>query len=217
MLFILNQLLSAEQVKGLREQIQAASFSDGALTANGLAKAVKRNEQLNAQRAPELIRSLTSQIVKHPRIKALALPAKATPVMISRYRQGMAYGVHSDSAQVQGVRTDLSYTLFLEDPNLYEGGALLIQSPVGNQRIRLPAGSLVLYNTGTLHSVEPVTAGERLAAVGWIQSQVRDPRQRELLWDLERARVEYKSVSGHDHAAQLLNKVSQNLRRLWLE
>nr|WP_223287248.1 Fe2+-dependent dioxygenase [Halomonas elongata] len=115
------------------------------------------------------------------------------------------------------MRTDLSFTLFLEEPEHYEGGELLIDNTAGEQTYKLPAGALVLYPSSTLHRVEPVTEGRRLAAVGWVQSQVRDPQQREILFDLDTTRRQIFEQSGKTRHFDLISKSLTNLLRMWAD
>jgi PKHD-type hydroxylase len=138
--------------------------------------------------------------------------------MFSRYRPGQQYGVHADNAAMYDeggwpLRTDISFTLFLSDATTYQGGALLIRDLAGDREFRPEAGSAVLYQTGQLHSVTPVTSGVRLACVGWMQSLVRRPDQREILFDLERVR----NGLSPDDSSLLLDKTIGNLLRMWGE
>jgi PKHD-type hydroxylase len=129
----------------------------------------------------------------------------------------MAYGTHVDDALMGGMRTDISFTLFLSDPESYDGGELVTESHAGEQPFKLPAGSLVLYPSTTLHRVEPVTRGSRLAAVGWVRSLVRDPARRELLFDLDTARKALFDRDGKSPEFDLLSKCGANLLRMWAE
>jgi PKHD-type hydroxylase len=129
----------------------------------------------------------------------------------------MEYGSHVDDAIMQGMRTDVSFTLFLSDPDSYDGGALIIQTPAGEDAVKLPAGSLVAYPSTTLHRVEPLSRGTRLAAVGWARSYVRDAAQRELLFELNTVRQSLFKQSGKTPDFDLLSKTSTNLLRMWAE
>lgn len=214
---VIPNVLSAEQLLQVHAQLQSLQFADGKNTAFGMAKSVKNNQQLTAKQAPQLIQSLAKLVTGNRTLRLLSQPSRFTPPMVSHYGEGMSYGTHTDSAVIQGVRGDLSYTLFLAEPSTYDGGELALETPLGEQKIKLSAGSLVLYHTGVLHRVAPVTRGARLAAVGWIQSRIRDPRQRQTVIDLELVRAMHLKSSGHDRAADLLLKVSHNLRRMWEE
>jgi PKHD-type hydroxylase len=137
--------------------------------------------------------------------------------LFSRYQPGHAYGTHVDNALIGGVRTDVSFTLFLADPAAYEGGELIIDTPSGEEAFKLPPGSIVTYPATTLHRVAEVIRGERLAAAGWVRSHVRDAAQRELLFDLETARRRLFDREGKTAEADLLAKCAANLLRMWCE
>ena len=214
---IVKNVLDAEALGRVLAQIDAAPFVDGRATAKGMAQSVKRNTQIDRDAFPELTRTLTRLVGEHPVVAALAMPKRITPVRIARYEPGMEYGYHSDNAVIDGVRTDLSFTLFLAEPQGYDGGELALQTPIGEAKIKPPAGHLVLYDTGAVHRVMPVTRGARLVAVGWVQSRIRDARQREIVIDLERMRSDYLARHGHDAHADLLLKTSTNLQRMWSE
>lgn len=212
-------VLDAEDVARVREGLAAAPFGDGRRTAGGPARKVKANAQADGgdARVKALGRFVRAALERHPVFSLYARPARWSPVMFNRYRGGDAYGHHIDDpvmgADGARLRTDLSFTLFLSDPDAYEGGALLVDGLDGEREIRSPAGSVVLYPTGALHRVEPVTAGERLAAVGWIQSLIRREDEREILFDLGRVRA---GMAGGE-ARLTMDKAIANLVRLWGE
>jgi PKHD-type hydroxylase len=133
-----------------------------------------------------VLRKVEQALLHHEVFVAAARPKRLVRLLISRYEPGMTYGTHVDDALMDGVRPDLSFTLFLSDPATYEGGALVIEDTYGERMVKLPAGELILYPSTTLHRVDPVTSGVRLAAVGWVRSYVRDPEHREILFDLRR-------------------------------
>jgi len=218
MLVLLSQVLSLEDLDLVRARLGDAQWRDGKATAGAAAKPVKANEQAAPDGAIEALARFCAQALeRHAVFAAAARLAKPMRLLFSRYHAGMAYGRHTDDAVMgQGearIRTDLALTLFLSDPATYEGGALLLHGPAGENRIKLAAGDAVLYAAGALHEVEPVRAGERLAMVGWGQSLVRDPAQRELLFDLAAAR----RLCGPGEAALLLDKSISNLLRRWAE
>lgn len=158
----------------------------------------------------------------HPVFCSAARPRAITKLLVSRYESGMTYGRHVDDALMGGRRSDLSFTLFLSEPESYEGGELVIERSEGERGVKLPAGQLVLYPSRTLHRVEPVRAGVRLAAVGWIESQVRSGEQREILFDLDRSIELLRGAGAEGGAAQeealdLLLKTRSNLLRDWIE
>lgn len=155
---------------------------------------------------------MQAALLAHPLFQAIAYPRSVARMMVTRTRGGGHYGPHVDNALIAGARADVSLTLFLSDPDSYEGGALVIADRVEDRAFKLPAGSAVVYPATTLHHVQPVTAGARLVVVGWVQSWVRDPAQREILFDLWRAQA------GADPAgdeARLLSKTRWNLLRMW--
>jgi len=187
-----RDVLAPELLEQLHALIAAHPFTDGKLTATGMAKGVKNNEQIDATEAPQLLDFLRRHVINNPLFRELAMPRALSHLMVSRYSAGMEYGSHTDAAIMpSGNRADVSFTLFLAAPDSYEGGELALETPFGEQRVKLAAGSMILYPTGELHRVLPVTSGERLAVVGWVQSRVRDAHRRQLLLDLEQARRAY--------------------------
>ncbi|MBA1145715.1 Fe2+-dependent dioxygenase [Ectothiorhodospiraceae bacterium WFHF3C12] len=223
MILCIADVLDADSVARVRAGLARASFRDGRETAGWHARLVKHNQQADSRtEAVESLRSLVDQAVAaSPLFQTAARPARQRPVMFSRYESGMSYGAHVDDAVMgQGgdrLRTDLSFTLFLCDPDSYDGGELIMDTTAGEQSYKLPAGAMVLYPSSTLHRVDPVTRGERLAAVGWVQSQVRDPRHRELLFDLETARRRIFETQGKTPEFDLVSKSLANLLRMWVE
>jgi PKHD-type hydroxylase len=129
----------------------------------------------------------------------------------------MEYGAHVDDAIISGMRTDLSFTLFLEELDSYEGGALVIETTAGEEEIRLPAGSMIVYPSSTLHRVQPVTRGVRRAAVGWVSSFLRSPEQREMLFDLDTAIEEMRRLETPRAVLDRIIKTRSNLMRMWVE
>jgi PKHD-type hydroxylase len=216
----LTEVLEPEDVARVREGLARASFVDGRGTAGAEARKVKANSQAAGDdpAVQALARFVRQAVERHPLFMAYARPARWSRLMFSRYAPGQSYGLHTDDAVMSAeegspLRTDLSFTLFLSDPDSYEGGALLVDGLDGEREHRPPAGSAVLYQTGQLHRVTPVTAGERLAAVGWIQSLVRRGDQREILFDLQRVRWSL----GEGEPRLLADKAIGNLLRLWGE
>ena len=190
MTFVVPDLLSAEVVGEVRSQLEKAEWSDGKLTAGWHAKDVKRNQQLSAKQA--LTKPLVEQVKKtalaHPLFQAAARPRKIHTVRFNRYEAGMSYGRHTDDALMNGGRSDLSFTLFLSEPDSYEGGELVVEGMDSEQSYKLAAGSMIVYPSSSLHRVDAVTNGVRWAAVGWLQSWVREAARRELLFELDTAR-----------------------------
>ncbi len=219
-MIVLADVLSPEDVERVREGLAKAPFRDGKATAGAQARKVKDNEQARGDDAgvQALARFVREALERHPVFHPLIRPARWSNLMFSRYAGGQQYGLHTDDAGMRGedgerLRTDLSFTLFLSDLETYDGGALLIDGLDGEREHRPAAGSAVIYQTGQLHRVTPVTRGERLACVGWIQSLVRRADQRELLFDLERVRWTLPDGEGR----LLLDKSVGNLLRMWAE
>ena len=217
---IIPDVLNPQQLLAVQDGLANAPFRDGRATAGAAAEQVKRNEQARGDDPGviDLARKVRLALETHPIFRTLVRPSRWSNLMFSRYRPGHQYGLHADNASMYAgdgwpLRTDLSFTIFLSDPKTYEGGALLLRDLAGDREFRPEAGSAVLYPTGQLHRVTPVTRGVRLACVGWVQSTIRRPDQRELLFDLERVR---QGQDGEE-AALLLDKTIGNLLRMWSE
>ena len=212
-------LLDREAVLACRDLLARAPFGDGALTAGAAASKVKRNQQARGD-DPDVLalsRRVRLALEGHELVRRLVRPVRWSNLMFSRYAKGQEYGLHADNAVMSDgdgwpFRTDVSFTLFLSDPETYVGGALLISDRGGEREYRPEAGCIVFYPTGYLHRVTPVTAGERLACVGWVQSFIRRPDQREVLFDLECLRD-----SAAADTALILDKTIGNLLRMWGE
>jgi PKHD-type hydroxylase len=225
MLLKIPGVLTAEQVAECRAALQAADWLDGRVTAGYQSARVKNNEQL-AEDNPVAVHwgDLISQALSRNLLfRSVALPAKIYPPLFNRYNGGGSFGVHVDNAirDVKGtrhrVRTDISATLFLSQPDEYEGGELLIEDTYGAQSIKFAAGDMVLYPGTSLHRVNPVTRGERLASFFWVQSLVREDSQRALLFDLDTA-IQKLSVNVPDHpSVTQLTGVYHNLLRRWAD
>lgn len=219
MMILLQNVLPAEDVARARRELGGAVWRDGKATAGAAARPVKSN--LQAAGTDALGDFLGEALRRHPLFDMAARPRRLSKLLLSRYEPGMTYGRHTDDALMgppdDRFRADLAFTLFLSDPETYEGGALIVESPAGEQAVKLAAGDAVLYRAGTIHHVEPVRSGERLAAVGWAQSLVRDSNQREVLFDLSllRARLNEAGVERDEMLA--LDKTISNLLRMWAE
>ncbi|MEG4346102.1 Fe2+-dependent dioxygenase [Microcoleus sp. A003_D6] len=222
MIICMANILTSEELGLIVDRLKNAEFVDGKLTAGWYAQQVKNNAQLKNDAAPtQELRNLVNQALKRNSLFQIAARPKAIrPIMFSRYQGGMYYGTHIDNA-IMGdeelMRSDLSLTLFLSDPATYTGGELVIESTQGEQAFKLDAGSMVVYPTTTLHRVEPVTEGERLAAVTWVQSLVRDAHNREILFDLDTVRDTLFQKSGKTAEFDLLSKSIANLLRKWAD
>ncbi|MEZ5998703.1 MAG: Fe2+-dependent dioxygenase [Hyphomonas sp.] len=224
MFLTLSSILSPAQLAEVRTLAEALSWRDGASTAGPTARQVKRNEQaeLTGATGATLKQLLLGAIESHPVLKAAAQPRRFSPLLLSRTGPGGGYGRHIDNpfigAGERRVRTDLSFTLFLSEPATYEGGELAVDTAAGEHLAKPAAGDLVLYPSTTLHEVRPVTSGTRLACVGWIESAVRDPAGREILFDLENLRASLASqLPGQSAELLTLSKTIANLLRLWGE
>ncbi len=222
MLFRIPQVLNPEELDSIRKTLDQAEFIDGQLTAGWHAKTVKNNEQLKTEGtiAQTLQNQVKTALLRHPLFQVAVRPRVVHTVLFSRYEVGMSYGRHTDNAMMGGAafhRSDVSFTLFLNEPQDYEGGALVIEAADDEAHYRLEAGTAILYPSSTLHQVEPVTQGRRLVAVGWVQSLVRDPAKREILFDLETARRSLFSQSGKTNEFDLISKSVSNLLRQWMD
>lgn len=214
----ISNVLSADEVALVRETLAQATFEDGRETAGFAARLVKNNRQAANDRKTETVRKLIEERILGHEVFAMAVRPKAlTPVMFSRYEPGMHYGSHVDDALMHGMRTDVSFTLFLSDPDSYDGGELVIESASGEDAVKLGAGSLVAYPSTTLHHVAPVTRGVRLAAIGWARSLIRDGARREMLFDLDTARRAMFAREGKSAEYDLVSKSLTNLMRMWVE
>ncbi len=220
MLLRIPRLLDAAQLKEVQAILQKAPFVDGRLSAGLEARRVKRNEELSptAQALEALNGIVMGSLVRHPTYLHGALPLKVASPIYARYRPGMAYGEHVDDP-IMGpgprYRSDISITVFLNEG--YAGGELVIRTPFGEQQVKLPAGDAVMYPSSSLHRVEEVTAGERLVAVTWVQSMVRDPGKRELLYELHLAREGLLQKAPEYEETARVSAVYVNLIRRWAE
>lgn len=218
MLLTIANVINETAIAELRAALSGLEFQDGRASAGFAARTVKRNTQA----APDPLVDLWSDriaaaLIGNPVVHLAARPMRVVGPMFSRYRSGDQYGPHVDEAIIDGARADVSFTLFLSDPNAYDGGELVIEDSSGNDAHKPSAGCLVLYPATSLHRVAPVTRGERLAAVGWVNSAIRDAAQRELLFDLDTARHRMFEASGKTTEFDLLSKCSANLMRMWCD
>ena len=218
MLLRIGGVLSAHEIDAIVHSLERSEFEDGRRSAGWHAKEVKRNEQAMPSPAVDAVLAKVRQaLLAHEVFVAAARPKSFVKLLASRYEPGMTYGTHVDDALMEGRRTDLSFTLFLSDPSSYDGGALVIDDALESRSIRLSPGELILYPSGALHRVEPVTRGIRLAIVGWVRSYVRDPAQREILFDVELALREVFEREGKSALFDRLVKTRTNLLRLWAD
>ncbi|MFN3657955.1 MAG: Fe2+-dependent dioxygenase [Pseudolabrys sp.] len=219
MQIMIANILSRDDLAAVRRALKRARFVDGRATAGFAARRVKNNQQVDAaDRSLDDIRTLVSdRILRNDVFRMAVRPKALTPLLFARYEKGKNYGSHVDDALMQGLRTDVSFTLFLSDPKSYKGGELVIESTAGEEPVKLAAGSLVAYPTTALHRVEKVTRGERLVCVGWARSFIRDAGRRELLFDLNTARRRMFAREGKSADYDLVSKSLANLMRMWAE
>ena len=219
MRFLLEPLLAADELQELVSVLQdpAAPWIDGASTAGWHARDLKRNHQLDGASPlhQQLSARLEAVLTAQPLLQAAAFPRRIHGLLFSRSGAGEGYGRHVDNAWMGGGRSDLSFSLFLSEPETYAGGALVLETPAGKESFRLPAGHALVYPSTLLHRVEPVTAGERLVAVGWIESRIRHADQRELLFELDTARRTLFARQGKDEIFDLVSRSYSNLLRRW--
>ena len=219
-------VLTKAQVAELRAQIDAAAWEDGNATSGAQSALAKHNRQLpeGSAAAREAGAAIREALTKNPLFMSAALPHTVYPPLFNRYGPGHGFGDHIDNAlrfqRDQGVRirTDLSATLFLCDPSDYEGGELVVEDTYGVHEVKLPAGDLILYPASSLHRVEAVRAGERVASFFWIQSLIRDDAKRALLFDMDLAIQNLAKDAGQDAPAIVsLTGAYHNLLRMWAE
>jgi PKHD-type hydroxylase len=215
----IGNVLSAEELATVRAALKGARFIDGRETAGFAARAVKNNWQAaGTDRSLETIRKLiATRIFDNELFRLAARPKALSPLLFSRYDRAMHYGSHVDDALINGMRTDVSFTLFVTDPVDYDGGELVLESASGEETFKPVAGSLVAYPATSLHRVAEVTRGARLAAVGWARSYIRDAARRELLYDLDTARRQMFAREGKSAEFDLVSKSAANLMRMWAE
>lgn len=224
MIICVPDVLTAQELAALRADLQSAPFVDGSSTAGWSARTVKKNQQIDPSsagygRMADIVRAA---FYRNGLLQAALLPAANTQPLFNRYTGGMEYGAHVD-APVMGtmggaVRSDIAITLFLSDPRSYDGGELVTHASGGIEyKFKLDAGAAIAYPANTLHHVSPVTRGMRDAAIIWVQSMVRDPARRELLWDLENAKRDLFSREGKSPAFDAVSRSHANLLRMWAE
>jgi len=225
MLIQIPGLLTPEQLALCQEQLAAAEWRDGRVTAGPLAARAKQNLQLDE--SSEVARTLGGLIIgaleQNPLFLSAALPKQVFPPLFNRYEPGMRFGTHIDNAirqhrgTRQRLRTDLSATLFLSPPESYDGGELIVEDSYGAHRVKLPAGDMILYPASSLHHVAPVTRGARVAAFFWVQSLVKDDGERTLLFDLDNAIRDLGQTAPDAPALVRLTGCYHNLLRRWAE
>lgn len=225
MLLPVPDVLTPAQVKSAREALLAAEWVDGKVTAGHQSARAKRNRQVpEGHPAAKAVGDMIVQaLAANKPFTAAALPHRIFPPLFNRYGGGDAFGTHVDNAvrfvtgTAHKLRTDVSVTLFLTDPADYDGGELVVEDTYGVQKVKLPAGHLILYPSTSLHHVTPVTRGERISSFFWIQSLVRDDGRRAILYDLDTAIQKLSQKNPDDPVAVQLTGVYHNLLRQWAE
>ena len=223
MLITIPDVLNKNQLDHIQKILNQSNFVDGKLSAGKHAQRVKNNEELssNDRMLNELNNLVMGSLVQNRTYQNAAFPHRIATAFYARYGSGMAYGDHIDDP-IMGptgatYRTDVSITIFLNSPDDYEGGELTINTSFGQQQFKLPAGSAIMYPSGTLHNVAGVTKGERLVAVTWCQSMIRDPAKRELLYNLNQARESLMDKDASSTETAQVDTTYINLVRMWSE
>ncbi len=224
MFHIIDEVLNAQELADIHTELQHIQFDDGKKTAGMVAKTVKNNVQAQGFDKTAAIKLIRKNLQNNEKFRQCALPMRMSSLMLSKYQPGMEYGYHSDSPIIElgRIRADIAFTLFLTDPAQYDGGELEIK--IGDQvagnlqhSYKLPAGSMLLYPAVFVHCVIPVTSGERIAVVGWVQSMVRDHHKRGILRDLSVAQEALLRSQGKSPTVDGMNNALSNLLRLWAE
>ena len=216
-------ILNEAQIDKIREVVERVDFVDGRQTAGMAAERVKNNEEMaaGADQQQLLNRIIMSAVAQNPKFRSFALPNKMADFIVARYQPGMTYGDHVDDP-IMGAggprfRTDVSMTIFLNEPDTYEGGELTVRTPFGLKQVKLNAGDAVVYPSASVHQVAPVTKGERLVALTWMQSFVRDAARRELLFELDQAREHLLNTDPDADTTKYVDRSYANLLRMWAD
>ncbi len=225
MLITIPDVLNAEQVAQCRATLDGADWTDGRISAGHQGRKVKDNSQLpeHSRVAQDLGDLVLAALERNALFISAVLPSMVYPPMFNRYQPGQHFGAHVDNAvrllpgSGRKIRTDVSATLFLAGPDEYEGGELLIEDTYGNHSVKLPAGHMIVYPSTSLHRVEPVRSGARVASFFWVQSMIRDDAQRTLLFDMDSA-IQHLQATGADPDALVrLTGSYHNLLRMWAD
>lgn len=227
MLLHIPNVLTAQELAAIRQALDAADWTDGRETVGHRGAQVKRNEQLpdSSPVKASLGSAVLAALERNPQFFAAALPLRILPPRFNRYHGGGEYGFHVDGSvmavgngvQRSHIRSDVSCTLFLSEPEEYDGGELVISDTYGEHEVKLPAGDMVVYPSSSLHKVEPVTRGARLASFFWVQSMVRDDARRRLLWELDQSIQQLTGDMPQHPSLVNLTGVYHNLLRQWAE
>lgn len=222
MFICIPDILDGGQLRELAALFDRQSFVDGRDTAGWAAAGVKNNAQVATTSADYagMQATLAGALAANRVFAMAAMPKTLRPILFSRYLPGKAYGPHVDNALMGNApqtRIDLAFTVFLSDPESYEGGELEIDEPAGTRAFKLPAGGAVLYPANSLHQVTEVTSGRRDVAVGWLQSLIRDHEKRRIIFELENLRQTMFAESGKTPAFDTLSRNASDLLRMWVE
>lgn len=222
MLVHIARLLDEQQLAAARDLLSKGDFHDGKLTAGQAARKVKNNLELSQQSqwVQALNNLVMTPLVSHPLFQSAVLPQRIATPIYARYTKGMSYGYHIDDPVMGGspkYRSDVSFTIFLNNPDEYEGGDLEIQTTYGSECYKLTAGDVVVYPSSSLHRVREVTAGTRLVAISWIQSMIRDPARREILHNMNQAREQLLQEKPDESYTGKLDNAYANLVRMWAD
>ncbi|MBZ0129309.1 MAG: Fe2+-dependent dioxygenase [Rhodobacteraceae bacterium] len=217
-MLVLSELFTPTDLEVLQQAAAGLDFEDGSRTAGPMARRVKANQQAtDSADSRAVLAMVEAALMRHPVFRAAARPKTFLRLMVSRYQPGHTYGAHVDDAIMAGGRSDLSFTLFLSDPDTYSGGELVIDDRFEDRAIKLPPGEAIVYASTTLHRVAPVSQGTRLAVVGWVQSLLRDPAQRDLMMDLDAAIAHEDATKGDAIQLGRLQRTRSNLLRMWAQ
>ena len=224
MLIQIPDVINPQQLKSIQSVLKKANFVDGKISAGDVAQGVKKNEELIQDNSPQmqsLNNILMGSLINNETYKSAIMMKKIGAPFIARYTKGMGYGGHIDNpimGQMPNLyRTDVSTTIFLNDPDEYEGGDLVIVTKYGEHRARLKAGSAIVYPSTSWHYVDTITAGERLVCVTWAQSMIQDPNQRELLYDLWKAREKLLKQNPLSEETQAVDLSYIKLVQMWAD
>ena len=223
MLLHIPRVIDSLQLGVIQGALKQSKFVDGKLSAGMVAEKVKRNEEVDqhTDTAVQLSKIIIGNLYHHAVFRSAAMPLRVATPFFARYRPGMTYGDHIDDPVMGGdgqrFRCDIATTVFLNEPEEYVGGELLIRTQFGDQKIKLPAGDAVVYPASSLHQVAEVTEGERIVAVTWVQSMIREPAKREILHELNLAREKLLHESAAGETGKQVDHAYTNLVRMWAE
>ena len=222
MVAVIEGLLSKEQVRTVAGRLLGTQFVDGSMSGGPLGKDIKKNTQMSPQSPEyrELSQLVLTALKQNSKVAVEAMPRRILSPIFASYTEGQKYGDHIDAALMgpyPGMRTDLSITIFLNGPDAYEGGELVLQTPFGEQIYKQAPGDAVLYPTHYLHRVNPVTKGRRMAIITWMESMIRDPARREVLGDLAAVMDQLVETGGDSKLMGRVEKARLNLMRMWAD